>query len=61
MSANSLIIQFAYYEHEEYEDNGKKKHKASCKFCTPMAPKLTEFKGTTSGFTRHLRRRHKAQ
>ena len=61
MSANSRIIRFGFFDHEEYEEKGKRKHRASCKFCKAKSPKLTEFCGTTSNFTRHLQRVHKTK
>lgn len=38
MSADSRIIKFGFYDHEEFEERGRKKHRARCKFCKPSTP-----------------------
>ncbi|KAK7138517.1 hypothetical protein R3I94_013977 [Phoxinus phoxinus] len=58
MSANSLVIKFAFVEHNEFfcTSSNKKKHSAKCRFCKVC---FTETAGTTSTFTRHLERKHR--
>ena len=56
MSANSRVIKFAFTGHEEYVDRGKRKQRAKCKYCKA---KISEVKGTTSAFTKHMQRKHK--
>ena len=62
MSKNSAVIKYGYVNHREYEDKieGNQKHSAVCKFCAnPLI--ISERKGTTSAFVRHLQRFHKAK
>lgn len=58
MSAESKVIKFAFLDHIEYEENGKPKHRARCKFC-PQKNILSDVRGTTSNFYKHLKRVHK--
>lgn len=58
MSASSTIIKFGYVNHQEFVTDGKKKHKADCKFCKKT---ISETSGTTSNFNRHLQRHHPAR
>ena len=62
MSKNSAVIKYSYVNHRAYEDKiaGNQKHSVVCKFCAnPLI--ISERKGTTSAFVRHLQRFYKAK
>ena len=55
MTSKSAIVIFGYKDYKD--DPAAGKHCATCKFCK-QTNVITEKKGTTSGFVRHLRRCH---
>lgn len=46
------IVKYAYCKFEVFSD---KKWRAKCNFCSET---ITETRGTSSGFSKHLERRH---
>ena len=62
MSKESAIIKFAFVNHKEYQNKkaGNEKHSAVCEFCSNQHT-ISDGKGTTSAFTRHMQRFHKAK
>ena len=62
MSKNSAVIKYSYVNHREYKNKiaDNQKHSTVCRFCTnPLI--VSERKGTTSAFVKHLQRFHKAK
>ena len=51
--SESAVVKYGFQYHKTYFDSkaNNKKHSATCKFCRK---KITERRGTTSAFTRHL-------
>ena len=61
MSSNSSVIKFGFKDHKEFTTKkADKKHSAVCNFCTKTT-RISERCGTSSAFTRHLSRAHKAK
>ena len=60
MSKNSAVIKYGYVNHREYKNKiaDNQKHSTVCRFFTnPFI--VSERKGTTSAFVKHLQRFHK--